>query len=567
MKSNIPTQLILQKNSSIPLYQGGLYLYDVILTFPAQNMENTMTIFNNFGSIQSTISITYPQQIILSNVDFSQITFQDNSEYNYYIYATIKIKKYESKEEWEKAKENADMSINPIPYTSTPKFAFGSIQLSSNAVYPNQAYYIPITITNNQGVATGINFQVLLSFTPSQLSSYINPNCQNIAFYDSHGNQLQSWIENATQSTTSGQVNIWVNLGSNNINPNSSITIYMAIANSTSVNYLSASGPAGAQPNYTSTYGEYDNGANVFSFYQNFAGTSLPSGWSYSTPTNLYGSPSGRAYLTVNNGVTLSAPSYGGDSNYFGYLATSLNMSAPVIIDLFLAGGSDRKNTHFQFGSYSSTSSSATFNCTGGLNDENDGAGLHYGINTSGGGTDNPNTFSSISNALLSLNFSSTSSEVLYSNYTEEVSASLSVSSSNITALGVSYDSGMGGNSFSFYWIRVRPYPPNGVMPSVTFGNVQSITNNITIAIEPVVSGNIYFDFVIQNTSSSAQIFAITNQNTNTTIINETIPANSVVEIEAYDYNQPLNQVIYYTSNAIPSYTLTFYTAICRETF
>jgi hypothetical protein len=565
MKSNIPSQLILQKNSSLPLYQGGLYLYDVILTFPAQNMENTMTIFNNFGSIQSTISITYPQQIVLSNVDFSQITFQDDSEYDYYIYATIKVKKYESREEWEQAKENADMSINPIPYTSTPKFAFGSIQTDtvSSTVYPNQAYCIPITITNSQGVAIGTNFPVLISFTPSQLSSYINPNCQNIAFYDSHGNKLQSWIENATQSTTSGQVNIWVNLGSNNINPNSSITIYMAIANSTSVNYLSASGPAGANPLYTSTYGQYDNGANVFSFYRNFAGTTLDSSWSV---------PSG-ASLSQNNGLTVSVT-----ARYNQYFVTyNYTITLPAVIEGYVyynpytSGG----YTNYMFGIGMNTQSGAGNSQMG-----NGVVGVICNPNyckDSNGTVTNMTVQEPFVNTYLSTAVPEGNSAFGPHIWSLALTSSYASFTDSLHTLSGSYSAPTTSGYYAFYfsnnnqgkiaslnWIRVRTYPPNGVMPSISFGNLIPI-GQMSATIEPVVSGNIYFDFVIQNVSSSAQTFTIINQNTNTTIINETIPANSVVEIEAYDYNQPLNQVIQYFSNQYTA--LYFYTAICRETF
>src|SRR5579875_3900990 len=43
---------------------------------------------------------------------------------------------------------------------------------------------------------------------------------------------------------------------------------------------------------------QYDNGINVFQFYDNFAGTSLSSKWS----SFGYGAPT----LTVNNGLTIS---------------------------------------------------------------------------------------------------------------------------------------------------------------------------------------------------------------------------------------------------------------------
>lgn len=51
----------------------------------------------------------------------------------------------------------------------------------------------------------------------------------------------------------------------------------------------------GEAPQLSQKYGEYDDGANVFTFYSNFIGPLLPTGWSAGT---------GTSYL-VNNGLTL----------------------------------------------------------------------------------------------------------------------------------------------------------------------------------------------------------------------------------------------------------------------
>jgi len=54
----------------------------------------------------------------------------------------------------------------------------------------------------------------------------------------------------------------------------------------------------GEAPNIPGTYGTNDNGANVFSFYDNFAGTTLSNKWT--TVESTGGS------VTVNNGATFT---------------------------------------------------------------------------------------------------------------------------------------------------------------------------------------------------------------------------------------------------------------------
>src|SRR5256885_8064246 len=54
----------------------------------------------------------------------------------------------------------------------------------------------------------------------------------------------------------------------------------------------------GEAPNLSGTYGQNDNGANVFTFYDNFAGTSLSVKWTVVKSSG--------GSVTVNNGATFT---------------------------------------------------------------------------------------------------------------------------------------------------------------------------------------------------------------------------------------------------------------------
>jgi len=140
-----------------------------------------------------------------------------------------------------------------------------------------------ITITNSQSDPTPSPFQQLLNLN---LSSLLSSSSQllNLEFcLDAQCNTpLYAWI----QGNSLSNAYIWIKLPIS-IPANSSITIYMFVRNSIQYPYT------GIAPNLTSTYGQYDNGQNVFLNY--FSGTSL-SGWTVSgSASQTNSAPSGNS--------------------------------------------------------------------------------------------------------------------------------------------------------------------------------------------------------------------------------------------------------------------------------
>ncbi|MEM4056704.1 MAG: hypothetical protein QW578_06690 [Thermoplasmatales archaeon] len=102
------------------------------------------------------------------------------------------------------------------------------------------------------------------------------------------------------------------------IAPDSSITIYANIGTS-GANFTNG---LGAYPTLTSTYGQYDNGAKVFTFYYNFAGTSLPSGLTFFESDGIY---------SVDNGITLTDNNSSGPGYAGIYTNTSANINSILL--------------------------------------------------------------------------------------------------------------------------------------------------------------------------------------------------------------------------------------------
>lgn len=170
----------------------------------------------------------------------------------------------------------------------------------------NSAPVIAVSISNNQNVGTGSDFQQMIAFNPSQYSAYEAQNLGNIRFYQG-STELYSWCESGC-SSKSHNVIFWIKLP-NGIAPYSSAGVNM-IFESQSTNYDGVY--AGESPQLSPTYAQYDNGADVFYIYTNFTGTSLSQNW-----INTNQSEGSTAVATVNDGLTYnSTPGNGGSLSY-----------------------------------------------------------------------------------------------------------------------------------------------------------------------------------------------------------------------------------------------------------
>jgi len=338
--------------------------------------------------------------------------------------------------------------------------------------------YVPITITNSQGSATPNPFQQMVTWNPSTYSSYEAANLGNIRFCAdiACASPFNSWLEScsstcSTSGSSSTSATAWVKLTSS-IAAGGALTIYM-VFQSTSTNFDGVYW--GEAPQQSGTYAQYDNGANVFTFYDNFVGTTLSNLW-----TNNVSNAGGT--LTINNGMSYTRP--GGGNNYpFIYSTSTFSQGVYETYGNIPAGGGSGSFTYAGFG----LASSANFNAGAGVGDWNSVYGLYTGTSPSGA-ADTIVSGLSGGTYIWSL-FVPSSSPTSYSgsqNYGSTIS-----SSTNLPTLPYpivfSDQVSTGKNVGTFNWVRDRAYPPSGVMPSVSVGSFTSgslsyvpitITNN-----------------------------------------------------------------------------------------
>ena len=330
-----------------------------------------------------------------------------------------------------------------LPSMASASNPCGSVPSSQNSL---TLYCIPITVASSSATS---NAQVMLTFNALAYQSYLSGSLQNIYVYNSiSGNTIPAWIEgnilNEQQTTslnTASNVIIWLNDPNANIISTSADTNYYIGVGSTSTNFFTSGNNIGEAPQLSSSYAEYDNGASVFpTLYQNFAGTSTPSGWSQSGGT-------------VNNGYTGST---GGS-----YMLTSSAYSTNSNQILDILGNSESSSSGTAGGAfygYALLSNPDNYNSAWWVNGQTPDANRNGGTQTSGTMNSplNVDTIFSVqygaSGATFSYNYGS--SETVTGDYYSS---------------GMSVGSNQGSSSTSdtlMQWVRIRTYPPNGTMPA-----------------------------------------------------------------------------------------------------
>ncbi|MCW1292934.1 MAG: DUF2341 domain-containing protein [Candidatus Parvarchaeota archaeon] len=332
-----------------------------------------------------------------------------------------------------------------IPQSSTGTIS-GTPVSSSLVPYFATMYFATITITNTQNVATPSPFQQMINVSSSSpVWSYINTNQnsafgQNVEFVYLNGTVIPSWLE--SYSTTNAIW--WIKIGS--IPANSKLTIYMRVVNPST--NLFNNKTTGEAPQLSSTYAEYDDGANVFNFYDDFAGTTLKSVWTV---------PSGSNY-TVNNGF-IAKPSGGATTAVYD---PSIQETSSIIIEWCLNLSSTTypgSNSYFQLNRYTSYSNMDFLGV--------EGSDTLY----NNGGTVTTETILSRGDQIFGVWNDGTTVTWYYPTSSGEASYTdtSATAETDYVSLGWAYN----GQSYNFpiiYWVRVRAYPPNGVMPSVSIG-------------------------------------------------------------------------------------------------
>ena len=348
--------------------------------------------------------------------------------------------------------------------------------------------YVAITLTNTQSSATPSPFQQELTINPSLYTSSETSDLGNIRFYAAlsgsvFSSPIDSWLEStsSTPANAATSATFWLNV-INGIPANSAITVYMTFLSAgTEFNGLTA----GEAPQLSSTFGQYDNGAYVFSVYggASWTGFSVEGGGTWTSSSG---------YLQQ------SASTGGGNSGGSSYVYTGATYGATgsYVIEGMLSYPSVSSGNNPRVGliAVSTPTSSDNLGYRFIFQQSNNGAGAISFLNDlQAWVVNNVYQTSTNTNYVLSISDNAGSwSGALYQGNTinSPTVTTLSPTSyssnnnqgNNIGYVGISAGVYTGGtteaNPVNVYWFRLRALPPNGVMPGGSVGSIQQVTQS-----------------------------------------------------------------------------------------
>ncbi len=352
---------------------------------------------------------------------------------------------------------SATPSAQPGSYPITVTGTNALTGATSNAVYTLTVTSPYVQITLHPATQISGQFQQNITFAPSTYLAYESSDLGNIRFCTDPtcgpGNSLDSWLEGCPEtacSPSSSQAIFWVKLPNGET---SGENIYMVFGPTSGAGSEFDGSIAGEAPQISQTYAQYDNGANVFNNYWNFSGPGLPGSWSAFNQNYI-----------VSDGLSVTAAS----SASAGYVGYSTTTQIPFIEDAYITswaqaggcnwgmvvwGGGDALNNPFN-----------AYHAQLGDNTGCYGSQWQLQVGTSYENINAPNT------GINSWYFTNPTT-YFYENYVLDASLSGGAAPSSLVIGGQVQNAASGTTTVQ--WLRIRAYPPNGVMPGYSFGSVQ----------------------------------------------------------------------------------------------
>lgn len=361
--------------------------------------------------------------------------------------------------------DNGQVGTPSSSATSLSTSGSPSVTSVPSAFPPGILYYVPVTVANSQPIATEAPFDTFLQVSCSLVASYAPANLQNIEFFASDGQIVPSWHYSGNCVTSPSEASYWLSL-SGGVAANSNYTFYMGMG-ATDSNLLNKVNTGAAPTCYdcapTAPYGTYDDGASVFPYYQAWGGLSaLPAGWSVTTSGGL----------SFSFGATETAITPAGSSGAELENNTSdlTAVQQPFFWEAYGAFANPSNGVGSGAGLIDTAQISESWGGASNLGCDIGGSIQNFGTDTSG-------------NHLYAIEVSNPSSSNWASAiYEDSAYAGCSVSGYSVPppahqGLYMPLDSG----TKTLYWNLIRTDPPNGVMPSASFGSVSPAPADYTV--------------------------------------------------------------------------------------
>ena len=374
---------------------------------------------------------------------------------------------------------------------------------------------IQFTLTNPSTPSTSSGFQQMIFFNPSAypFSGILSSDNGNIRFYAGM-TELNAWCESGCTNASSNTI-LWVNLSSSVVSGSGGTIVINMTPASQGTEYDGVY--MGESPTQSPYYAEFDNGNRVFSYYTNFVGTSLPSGW------NSGGT------IAVSNGITVSGGGWALDSGGTSYSQGLMDFYGNKVANLvnawigegfmntadFWNGGSAHGNTwSSQSGENSGEPTVAS----------NDGSNAPYTVFATPSGTSGLNVFSLAFNVSANTNLG-------FENY-GAFTSTISQLSRGALYLGISnVQSGASSTEGPIYWMRTRILPPSMAMPLFNYSEYMPPTTTSTSTTTSTTSTSTSTTTATTTISTTTSTSVTTTTSTSTTSASTTSSSTSVYTV------------------------------------
>ena len=348
-------------------------------------------------------------------------------------------------------------------------------RIPAGAVYCQE-----LSIDNAQSSAMSANTQVMITYNALDYAAYLATNLQNMMAYNSvSGAVVPMWLEGNTSNeqqtgslSTSNSIAFWIKLPDAVSAGTTDNNIFLAYF-PTTMDELSSAGGYGAAPQLwcasgcpATTYGGVDNGARVFNFYDDFSGTTLSGLWG----SSISGGPT----YSINEGITFSS---GGSAP--GIIIPTKYSYSPSILELYDSTApvdATDPIVGYETSAPSSTCTGTGYYSCNSYSGRNNPGGSDFGAcqTVSDTQTCYALTSTSYGAGIYGLEWPSTGTQIYTFDYSQigaaQTSTALAYASSQVSIAAFLAS----GSSIKYQWVRTRTYPPSGVQPTVTPGNVQT---------------------------------------------------------------------------------------------
>lgn len=414
---------------------------------------------------------------------------------------------------------------------------------------PNVVVCIPIWINNTQSTNTPAPFQQKVVVNRAAFGPLINYNgiSANFEFTYPGNAVIPAYIETGISTTweqypniiKGGMIIAWLNL-SDGLPADSNTLVYLAVM-PRNTNMLDASGTngIGEAPTLSPSYAEYDDGAHVFDFYDNFNGVSLGSKW---LSSNALG-------YSIDNGITIDGGAVYTSSGVFDSLSGTAE-----------AEMTETAQSQPGYGGFGVSDTNSPQAGNGGSNAEMfilTNNGRAWGFDAADGTTTGYNIASNlefygdpIANQYSVIGEYVSPTNIVATNGAQKINMLAGTYNKQQNLILGSFQGAGGGpqSSFNinFKWVRIRSTPPNGIMPLTSIGNAKlnywPTSNKIDIGEDQQLNFNATFTAI--NASSV----------TYNMIVYNSIGAqvyNSLYTFNDINQTNPINFSVYFTQNSL----------------